>query len=131
MYCVIISCIIDAHNHYRNFRYQRCYRGTHVPQIWDNDKVLRIECLSVNSTLADFRGVIADNSKRRFDNIIYGENEDSTSIGWEEDFELVYPEKEEITTSKKFDSRKFVNTVNPFTEWLRWLIGTYQNQKAF
>lgn len=100
-------------------------------KIWDNDKVLRIECLSVNSTLADFRGVIADNSKRRFDNIIYGENEDSTSIGWEEDFELVYPEKEEITTSKKFDSRKFVNTVNPFTEWLRWLIGTYQNQKTF
>jgi hypothetical protein len=69
-------------------------------RIWDNDKVLRIECLSVNSTLADFRGVIADNSRRRFDDVILGQNEDNTSIGWEEDFELVYPEKEEITTSK-------------------------------
>jgi hypothetical protein len=69
-------------------------------KIWDNDKVLRIECLSVNSTLADFRGTTADNSGRQFDNVILGSNENNTSIGWEEDFELVYPEKEEITTSK-------------------------------
>jgi len=33
-------------------------------KIWNNDKVLRIECLSVNSTLADFRGTTADNSGR-------------------------------------------------------------------
>ena len=100
-------------------------------KIWNNDKVLRIECLSVNSTLADFRGTTADNSGRRFDNVILGTNEDNTSIGWEEDFELVYPEKEEITTSKQFDANKFVTTVQPFTEWLRWIIGTYQDQEEF
>lgn len=100
-------------------------------KIWDNDNVLRIECLSVNSTLADFRGTTADNSGRRFDNVILGSNEDNTSIGWEEDFELVYPEKEEITTSKQFDANKFVTTVQPFTEWLRWITSTYQNQAQF
>jgi len=72
-------------------------------KIWNNNKVLRIECLSVNSTLADFRGVTADNSGRRFDDVILGTDDTNTSIGWEEDFELVYPEKEEITTKKKFD----------------------------
>ena len=100
-------------------------------KIWDNDKVLRIECLSVNSTLADFRGVNADNSGRRFDNVILGTTENDTSIGWEEDFELVYPEKEEITSSKKFDPNKFVTTVQPFTDWLQWIISTYQNQSQF
>jgi hypothetical protein len=97
-------------------------------KIWDNDNVLRIECLSVNSTLADFRGDTADNSHRRYDNVVLGTNEDNTSIGWEEDFELVYPEKEEITTSKVFDPNKFINTVQPFTDWLGWLISTHNNQ---
>ena len=64
--------------------------------------MLRIECLSVNSTLADFRGVTADNSGRRFDNVILGNSDKDTSIGWEEDFELIYPEKEEITQKKVF-----------------------------
>ena len=100
-------------------------------KIWDNDKVLRIECLSVNSTLADFRGTIADNSQRAFDNVILGTNENDTSIGWEEDFELVYPEKEEITTKKVFNPTKFIQTVSPFTEWLRWLIGTKGDHQRF
>ena len=100
-------------------------------KIWDNDNVLRIECLSVNSTLADFRGDTADNSHRRYDNVVLGTNEDNTSIGWEEDFELVYPEKEEITTSKVFDPNKFVQTVKPFTDWLGWLISTHGNQQKF
>lgn len=100
-------------------------------KIWDNDKVLRIECLSVNSTLADFRGVTADNSGRRFDNVILGDSDENTSIGWEEDFELVYPEKEEITTKKQFDAQKFVDTVQPFTDWLEWIIGTEGNQQEF
>ena len=100
-------------------------------KIWDNDKVLRVECLSVNSTLADFRGTTADNSGRQFDNVILGSNENDTSIGWEEDFELVYPEKEEITTSKQFDPNKFITIVRPFTEWLRWITSTYQNQAQF
>jgi hypothetical protein len=75
-------------------------------KIWNNNKVLRIECLSVNSTLADFRGWNADNSGRKFDHTILGTSEDNTSIGWEEDFELVYPEKEEITEGKK-ENKKF------------------------
>ena len=100
-------------------------------KIWNNNKVLRIECLSVNSTLADFRGVTADNSGRRFDNVILGTDDTNTSIGWEEDFELVYPEKEEITTKKNFDPQKFVTTVSPFTQWLDWLIGTKGNQTKF
>jgi hypothetical protein len=100
-------------------------------KIWDNNKVLRIECLSVNSTLADFRGYTADNSRRRFDDFISGSDEESTSIGWEEDFELVYPEKEEITTNKRFDPNKFRQTIQPFTDWLEWIISTYQNQSKF
>lgn len=100
-------------------------------KIWDNSKVLRIEVLSVNSTLADYRGYTADNSGRRFDNVVLGNSDDTTSIGWEEDFELVYPEKEEITTNKAFDANKFVATVKPFTDWLEWLIGTHGNQQKF
>ena len=100
-------------------------------KIWDNDKVLRLECLSVNSTLADFRGYVADNSKRRYDDFVNGQTEESTTIGWEEDFELVYPEKEEITASKRFSPEKFRQTVQPFTDWLGWLISTYQNQSKF
>ena len=100
-------------------------------KIWDNDKVLRIEVLSVNSTLADYRGYNADNSGRSFDNVILGNSDENTSIGWEEDFELVYPEKEEITTNKAFDANKFVATVKPFTDWLEWLIGTKGNQAKF
>ena len=83
--------------------------------------------MSVNSTLADFRGYVADNSKRRYDDFVNGQTEESTTIGWEEDFELVYPEKEEITASKRFSPEKFRQTVQPFTDWLGWLISTYQN----
>ena len=100
-------------------------------KIWNNNKVLRIEVLSANSTLADYRGYYADNSGRRFDNVIFGLTDEDTSIGWEEDFELVYPEKEEITTDKVFDANKFVATVKPFTDWLDWLIGTKDNQAKF
>ena len=100
-------------------------------KIWDNDKVLRIEVLSVNSTLADYRGIIADNSRRRFNDVIIGDSDEDTSIGWEEDFELVYPEKEEITTNKVFDPQKFVQTVKPFTDWLDWIISTNGNQTKF
>ena len=100
-------------------------------KIWDNNNVVRIECLSVNSTLADFRGTVADNSKRRFDNVILGSSDKDTSIGWEEDFELVYPEKEEITTNKAFNASKFVSTVKPFTYWLDWIISTNGNQAQF
>ena len=100
-------------------------------KIWDNSNVLRIECTSVNSTLSDFRGTIADNSKRRFDHTILGDSDLNTSIGWEEDFELIYPEKEEITSKKVFSASKFVSTVKPFTDWLDWIIGTKGNQAEF
>ena len=96
-------------------------------KIWDNENVLRIEVLSVNSTLADYRGYVADNSHRRFDNFVQGTDENSTSLGWEEDFELVYPDKEDITTSKRFDPIKYRNTVKPFTDWLQWIIDTKNN----
>ena len=100
-------------------------------KIWNNNNVLRIECLSINSTLSDFRGTIADNSKRRFDDVILGSSDSDTSIGWEEDFELIYPEKEEITTNKVFNPNKFVSTVKPFTDWLDWIISTKGNQEEF
>lgn len=105
-------------------------------KIWDNKHVLRIEVLSVSSTLADYRGYIADNSKRRFDDFQIGNGTyEGTSLGWEEDFELVYPDKEDITQKvggvKQFSPTKFRDTVQPFTDWLNWLIGTYNNQAEF
>ena len=93
-------------------------KASTTKKIWDNENVLRIEVLSASSTLADYRGYIADNSHRRFDNFIQGSNENNTSIGWEEDFELVYPDKEDITSNKRFDPVKFRTTVQPFTNWL-------------
>ena len=100
-------------------------------KIWDNYHVLRIEGSTINSTLADFRGTVADNSKRRYDDFISGSNEYNTSIGWEEDFELIYPDKEDITSDKKFSADKFHQVVTPFTNWLGWLISTYKNQSKF
>jgi len=44
---------------------------------------------------------------------------------------LVYPEKEEITQNKQFSASKFQQTVQPFTDWLGWLVGTYGNQTKF
>jgi hypothetical protein len=87
-------------------------------KIWDNEHVIRLEALSVNSTLVDYRGYVADNSHRRFDDFIEGSDEKNTSMGWEEDFELVYPDKEDITTNKRFDPIKYRNIVQPFTDWL-------------
>lgn len=105
--------------------------STNARKIWNNDNVLRIEVLSVNSTLADYRGYIADNSKRRFDDFISGNTENDTSIGWEEDFELVYPDKEDITEGKKSNKRfsptKFHTIIQPFTDWLQWIIDTKNN----
>lgn len=108
-------------------------------RVWDNSKVLQIEVVYPNSPLTSYVSkqiaseytlneddvlVPAPNAiVKRFDNPIQTDsNGRPTLYQWEQHFELIYPDKEDITDKNdNFDSQKFVETVQPFMDFLDWI----------
>ena len=137
-------------------------------KVWDNSNVLRIEVVNVNTTFTsymsdtvnefgetrDFMSIVEPQSQQEEQ-----EQEEQQEVlnerhyRWEEDFELIYPDPEDIegrpigeyiddkgaTKYQSTDTTKFANpatskfciTTKPFVDWFRWLVGTYNNHALF
>ena len=91
--------------------------------IWDNQNVLRFEQTTINNPFANFSGLTRGTGTgfKDFDRF----DADLAKYDWEDDFELVYPEKEDITSRvngvKQFDVNKFRKRVEPFMQFFHWL----------
>jgi hypothetical protein len=48
------------------------------------------------------------------------------TYNWEEDFELIYPEKEDLL-AKANGLNKFKNRVKPFIDFYKWVVATKQD----
>ena len=96
-------------------------KDTDNNRIWDNTNVLRLEQTSANNEFSSFLSLTKEGAQ--FDGM------DGDTYNWESDFELVYPEKEDITSKnssgvKVFDRQKFINKVQPFINFYKWLVAT-------
>jgi len=91
-------------------------------RIWDNGDVLRIEVLNPNDRYSSYE---TTEGFETFSNGMYG---------WEESFELIYPDPDDIKDddtksgmSKENPDSKFAKKVKPFVDWYKWLISTRNN----
>lgn len=105
--------------------------------VWDNKSVLRLEVLDIDSPFVDYRSMTDDNGVN-FEQLIVDDpdkGEDGYKYNWENYFELVYPDKEDITSkygnTKVFDRTKFDIKVKPFVDWYKWLVSTKGDQAKF
>ncbi len=113
-------------------------------KVWDNEHVLRIEGLTINTPFSSFMSN-TDSAGVSFDavyNIVdKSGNVTDTIYRWEQDFELIYPDPDDIvgkidnvtmkdTTKFGYDS-KFKRTCQPWVDFFNWVTSTYQNQEKF
>lgn len=107
--------------------------------MWDNKNVLQIEVVYPNSPLTSYfsktlassytldenDNLIPDENATimRFDDVTKRDsNNKPTEYLWEQHFELIYPDKEDITDKNdNFDPDKFAATVQPFEDFLDWI----------
>lgn len=112
---------------------------TKANQVWDNKNVLQIEVVYPNSPLTSYVSkqvaseytlteddvlVPAPNATiKRFDEPIErDQNNRPTLYQWEQHFELIYPDKEDIVDKNdNFSPEKFTETVQPFMDFLDWI----------
>ncbi len=110
-------------------------------RIWDNDNVLRIEGLTINTLFSSFMSY-KDASNRSFDDVIVTDAEtNARQYRWEQDFEMIYPDPDDIEgkideatgrdTTKFGADSKFRRTAQPWVDFFRWVTDTYQNQERF
>ena len=108
-------------------------------KVWDNKNVLQIEVVYPNSPLTSYVSkeiaseyTLTDDdelipapgaTRVRFDQPIqYDSSGNPTLYQWEQHFELIYPDKDDLKDkNNNFDSQKFVSTVQPFMEFLDWI----------
>ena len=142
-------------------------------KVWDNSNVLQIEVVNVNTAFTsymsdtvtefgetrDFMSIVEPQSQQSQEQQEGEEQEPTQEIlserhyRWEEDFEMIYPDPEDIqgrpigsyvddngaTKYQSVDTTKFADpstskfciTAKPFVDWFRWLVSTYNNQQKF
>ena len=113
---------------------------------WDNSNVLRIEVLSSNTQYSSY--MIHDNrfeqvlNIEKLDNQGNGTGEYERMWGWEQAFELIFPDEDDIlkvkdsrgntVTQDKFStSSNFYIKTKPFVDFHAWVVSTYGNQQKF
>lgn len=105
--------------------------------VWDNGNVVRIEIVLPNTRLSsymDFNVTDTDNSIHPCTDIKYDENRNPLQYYWEDYFEIVYPDEDDIAEDdakknlNKFNPEsKFVKKVTPFINFLKWITDCKNN----
>ena len=105
--------------------------------VWDNKDVLRIEVVLPNTRLTsymDFNVKDNNNNTHLCTDIKYDERGRAERYFWEDYFEIVYPDDDDIAKDDakdgltKFDANsKFVKKVKPFIDFLKWITDCKQN----
>ena len=110
---------------------------TDANRIWNNSQVLRMEVLNINTPFSSYMS-IKDTENIDFEDIVYNNETDlPEQYRFEQDFELIYPDPDDVEgkvengTDKFGPNSKFLSTVRPFINWYKWLVSTYQNQEKF
>ena len=114
---------------------------TKANRVWSNGDVLRIEVVGSN---VPFTSYMTDAG---FENIVsvqqYDTNGDPVGdpvrmYNWEQAFELIYPDEDDIAEDDakagidKFNpNSKFVEKVQPFIDFFKWVVSTRNNQAKF
>ena len=116
-------------------------------RVWDNDAVLQIEVVYPNSPLTGYCSKqVADkyevdpnddtviipvgNTLHSFRDI-YQENGNNVSYYWEQHFELIYPDEDDLTGNKFSPNSDFAKKVEPFLSFLDWITDcklNYENE---
>lgn len=105
--------------------------------VWDNKDVLRVEVVLPNTTLTsymDFYVPVAGGNPVPCTNIKYNDAGKPEQYYWEDYFEIIYPDSDDIEEDDakdgltKFDANsKFVSKATPFIQFLRWITDCKQN----
>ena len=106
-------------------------------KVWDNKNVLQVEVVYPNSPLTSYSSkniassyildendnLIPSGEQHRFDDAYTtDQNGRATSYYWEQHFELIYPDKEDIVDkNENFSPEDFQQTVTPFMQFLDWI----------
>ena len=105
-------------------------------KVWDNGNVLRIEVVGSNVPFSSFM------TDTNFDSIVSIEDEVTGTVtrmyNWEQTFELIYPDEDDVAEDDakegmdKFNpNSKFVQKVQPFVDFYKWVVSTRNNQAKF
>lgn len=133
-------------------------------RIWNNKRVLRIEVLNIDTVFTSFLSrtesnipytqPVTDNSKSEcdFDAIVRTEADANTQpvnrMNWETDFELIYPDPDDIQEDQDEENIKraekglpplqyyekgsvFRDTTQPWVDFFYWAVGTFGDQAEF
>ena len=107
-------------------------------RVWDNANVLRIEGLTINTKFSSFMSF--DDNGVQFDDEIFSVDEQGNPTGeriyrWEQDFEMIYPDPDDIEgkydeltgkdTTKFGPDSKFRKTAKPWVDFVYWITGMY------
>lgn len=110
---------------------------TAANRIWNNNKVLRMEVININTTFSSYMSM-TDPDNVDFDAIVIdSETNKPVQYRFEQDYELIYPDPDDVEgdealgTDKFGANSKFLATVQPFLDWYGWLVSTYQNHTKF
>lgn len=105
-------------------------------KVWDNKNVLQIEVVYPNSPLTGYVSkTVADSyeldendnlipaagAQHNFREIYQDNKGNNVSYYWEQHFELIYPDEDDIKGDKFQQNSKFVQTVTPFLDFLDWI----------
>ena len=106
-------------------------QDTNANCVWDNGNVLRIEVVLPNTRLSsymDFNVTDTSGNTHPCTDIKYDEQNNPSQYYWEDYFELIYPDDDDIAEDDakngltKFDNNsKFVSKVTPFINFLKWI----------
>lgn len=95
-------------------------------RIWDNGNVLRIEVLEINKSYSSYQ------TTDGFETFSGGR------YGWESQFEMIYPDPDDIEKDDDKDGilksnpqSKFCRKAKPFIDWYKWVVSTKDNQQKF
>ena len=109
---------------------------TNENRVWSNENVLRIEVVGSNVPFSSYM------TDQGFEDIVEIQDQATGNItrmyNWEQVFELIYPDEDDIEKDDakngidKFNpNSKYVQKVQPFIDFYKWVVSTRNNQQKF
>lgn len=113
-------------------------QDTGANRVWNNSSVLRIEVVLPNTLVTSYMGMNVPTSMELDSegnivntggtyvpctNIKYDSNGNPVRYYWEDYFEMIYPDPDDIEENKFDENSEFVQTAQPFIDFLTWITG--------
>lgn len=111
-------------------------QDTAANRVWDNKDVLRIEVVLPNTTLTSYMNfsVVDGGTTHSCTDIKYDSKGNPDHYYWEDYFEMIYPDEDDIADEDKKNgmdkynqNSKFVQKATPFINFLKWITDCKNN----